>query len=476
MLKNVALTGVALVLIGVQRLAFNAAALRLFGEQVSGSLNVALSLAVLVSLPASTAFGTTALRYLSQARGQGRPRAVAHTFRLLLKWSLGVSLATAVALWTLREPVARAEHLTERLVLVAAVMATAYVLYLYMRNVFYGLDRVATYTRLELVGALGFFLALGLLAVLAKASLLLLSFVAAYVCFSLPALWACRDLFGVEAPKQEERPAWRDLFGYSAWALVGTVASLMVRELVVLLAPDQADLGAAAFMALSLSMLSPLQILPRTLRTALFAHSAELSGRGQADVALKTSVGEANHWLLLLTLPAAGLVAILAQPLIELLGSSASPERLLAFWLLAGATVVDVVATPAVNALSGAGDVRLPAVAALVALLAAGLVWLLVPPGVLALAGGLFASSLVKGGIPLVAAHRRFGASLTRTAWRTQALGGLAGIALALVWVTGRPLWIAPAFAAAAVFVLLPSLRELVSLAQSWRSGAPPPA
>src|SRR5690606_30833705 len=145
--------------------------------------------------------------------------------------------------------------------------------------------------------------------------------------FSMVAWWKTRGVLQSAKVGGSERPSVREITSYSAIALVGTASSLAVRELAVFLSPQVTDLAGAASLALAFSMLAPLQVLPRMLRTALFAHTAELSGQGRLDE-LGKSIGEASHWLLLVTLPACGFLLIMGEPLFAMLGGTPTPERL----------------------------------------------------------------------------------------------------------------------------------------------------
>jgi len=458
-LKNVLLTAVGLALIGLARLAFNTVALNAFDETLAGQLNVALSLSVLLSLPASTAFGATTVRFMAQARGQGRPGAAAWIYRTTLAATIIVATAGTVAALGARSWLSHLQGVDEALVFQAVELSVAYVSYLFFRNVLYALDRVKLYTYLEVGTGTVFFVTLSSLALLGRGHTLLTAFLASWVAFSVAGLWLTRAQWTTPCPP-EERTGWRPLASYSLLALVGTASSLCVRELAVFFAPAVADLGGAAHLALSMSLLAPLQFFPRMLRTALFAHSAELDGRGQ-QAALAGSLGAASHWLLLATVPACAVLALGAAPILTALGGTATPERLLVFRLLTAAALVDVVATPASNALPGVGNVKAPAYAALGALVLTIAAWWWLTPilGFTGLAVGMLLNSVVKGAVPIYAARVTLGARLTHAPGRVGllGLGALGGLALLAVW--PQPLVVTPAYALAAALVL-------------WRPGA----
>lgn len=462
MLENALLTAVGLALIGLSRLAFNGVALRVFGAELSGQLNVALSLGVLLSLPASTAVGATAVRYMAQARGQGRPDTLAWLYRGTLWATLGIAALAAAAAWVCRDALATSQGIDVGLVAQATVVATAYVVYLFFRNALYALDRVRLYARLEVVSGVSFFVVLAALAALGQGRWLLAAFVVGQVLFTIATLNATRGALATPCPP-ERRLGLAPLVAYSVVSLVGTAASLSVRELAVFLSPRATDLAGAAHLALSMSLLAPLQFLPRMFRTVLFAHSAELDGRGERE-SLGRSIGAASHWLLLATLPVGGLLVLTGGSLLELFGGTPTPERVLAFRLLTMAAVIDVVATPSANALPGVGAVKAPSYAAVAALAVTVAIWLgfAGTQGLVGLAAGMLANSIIKGGVPVVAARRMLGATLTSSPLRSLVLAALAVAGVVLVERWPHPWLVAALYAAVVAPVLWQPARELV--------------
>ena len=467
MLKNVILTGIGLALIGLMRLGFNAVALRGFGETLAGQLNVALSLAVLLSLPANTAFGSTTVRFVGQALAQGRRERAAWTYRVMAVATSTTALVVAIAAVLARDWIAAEQQVSPVLVVEAAVIAVGYAFYLFFRSVLYAIDRVATYALLEVVGGAIFFVSLGVLALAGAGAHLLLGFFAAYAAFCVASWWLTRRLFLLPCPVPE-RQSWGPLLSFSAIAAAGTAASLSVRELAVSATPHLADLGGAAHLGLSMSLLAPLQMFPRMLRSVIFARSATLDGAGRRGE-LSANITEATHWLLIIVVPACGLLGIVGGPLIELMGGSATPERLLVFRLLAVAALMEVMATPAANALPGAGYVKAPSYAALVALVVAGVVWMGAAPslGLVGVALGIVANAIIKGGVPVWFAWRELKARPTRALGRVTVLLAITLSALALVTLWPEWLLVGVGYVIVVVPLLWAPLRELWALV--WR-------
>jgi O-antigen/teichoic acid export membrane protein len=430
-LRKVLLTGVGLVLIGLSRLAFNAVARHGFGAETAGAANIALSLAILVALPVSTALSAPAVRFVAAARGEAAlGRAGALGRGLALAAVLG-GLATALIPAPFAEVLGGGRGLSAPLTLAALGVGGIYAVYQVLRALLYAFDRVDAYGALELVAALVFGLALAGLALSGHGEALVLAFGAAWLAFVLGAGWALREPLGVPAPADERRPL-RPILVFAFYGLLGSTCSLGSRELAVLYAPAHGGLEGAALIGLAVSIVTPLAFVPRVLRTVLFAETAALDGRGDR-AGLARALSEASHWLLILDVPLCAGVAILAAPLLVAFGAEPSAEAVLVLRLLVLVAGAEILATPATNALPGIGRIALTAWSAVLGLGVAVAIWALPGGGVVLLALGLVASALVKGGLPTVVAMRSLGLVPTRSPGRLAllVLGGLAGVAVA---------------------------------------------
>ncbi len=468
MLRKILLTGLGLVLTGVAHLSFNAVALRLFGERVTGQINVAFSLGMLLVIPASTAFGATVVRYVGLAKGAGDARRAAWVFRTLFGATLLVALIAVGVVFIFAERIAASRGVSQAFVWYAGVFSLAYAVYLFVRNVLYALDRVPLYTALELLSAVAFFLGLGLAAFLDEPGLMLFAFIAQYLTFAVAAICSRalpRWRGALARDHQTARVPTRDLASYSLLSLLGTATSLSMRELAVFLAPSFAGLEGAAYLALSLSLLLPLNVIPRMLRSVFMAHGAHTDGAGDR-ARFVHPLNEASHWLMLATIPTCMGLIILASPLFVLMGGAPTPERLLVFRLLVAGATVDVLATPVINALAGSGRVKINTIAAVLAFAAALLTWWITGRhlGLVGLALGAAIAFVIRSIIPMAHAYRELGVRYTRRPGMVLILVGLGLVAVACEHLTARPLTVGIAYGALAVVVLSPSLCELFAM------------
>ena len=411
MLRKFFLTGIGLVLIGLARFAFNEISQLQYGLEHTGKLNVALSLAFLLSMPVITSFVPAALRFIASARGEGDDGR-AHRIKVMLSGFTAVTLFL-VSLVTLyfEDEIAASRHIDQLQVRYAVLVLVAFGVYQFARNLCYALGRVGAYTLLEGLAGVAFVLGLSILVFLDAKDHLLLAFACGYFFFAFLALF----LFGRSPKSPPKAPIpHKEIWLFSFWAFVGTSASWGIRELSVVISPDFSNLEAAAHLGWCVAFLTPMQFLPRVVRTVIFADTAERTGRGEHDGAAR-SVSEVSHWIAIFNLPIYGLLFLVSADVLELLTNNTQADYIAVLQIMIIAVAFDTLATSASSTLSGAGHIKLNTAMSLLGLAAAILVWTGMGPsfGVLAVAAGLFTASAVRGTGVLIAAWKTLSIRVT---------------------------------------------------------------
>ena len=151
------------------------------------------------------------------------------------------------------------------------------------------------------------------------------------------------------------------------------------------------------------------------LRTVLFAESSELDGTGNHEKLARLTT-ECNHWILLINVPVCVMMALVAGPILELMGTDVTLERVIAFQLLIGASLVAIIGMAASNVLPGIGDLKTPVIASVSGLVLTLVIWWLSTEtwGLIALAFGLFANAIVKSAIAIKVLNARMPVLLSR--------------------------------------------------------------
>ena len=411
-LRKFFFTGIGLVLIGLSRFVFNEVSQLKYGLEHTGQLNIALSLAILMSMPAVTSFVPSLLRFVANARGEGDEGRAHKITSLLGRLTVVVLALIALAMFLYRDEIVASRQIKVIHVYYAISVLLAGGTYQFVRNLCYAMGKVGTYSALEFVAGLGFGSVLLLLVLLDLPDHLLLAFVVSHLIFAVGGLFLFRRPPAQPAKKPVEYSA---IFAYSFWAFIATSASWGIRELSVIISADFADLKGAAHIGWCVAFLTPMQFFPRVIRTVIFADTAEKTGRGENEKAA-ASVSEVSHWIATFNLPFCGLLVLFAPELLEMLTTNTNPEFVMVLRFMIIAIAFDTLSTSASSALSGAGHIRLIMVLSSTGLLAAITVWLGLglDSGVLGVSLGLLSASVIRGAGVVVAGWRKLSITLSR--------------------------------------------------------------
>jgi|GEM_PF-7006138 len=416
MVKNVLrkffFTGIGLVLIGLSRFAFNELSQLQFGLEQTGRLNLALSLAILLSMPAVASFVPAMLRFVAKARGEGNYDQAHSVMRRLGQFTVGTLIVIAGFMIFFRAEIGQSRGIESQLVYYSAAILLAGGSYQFVRNLCYAMDRVSRYSLFELYAGLGFTVTLFVLIILEAKDHLLLAFIVSHLIFVIVGL---REFAGDSSKDASSNIPYRPILAFSFWAFLGTSASWGLRELSIVITADFADLEGVAHMGWCVAFLTPMQFLPRVIRTVIFADTAEKSGRGEDEQAA-LAVSETSHWIASLNLPVCGVLILLASEILSALTQSSRPEFVLVLRLMIVAIAFDTLSTSASSAISGAGKIKLNMFMSLLGLGAAMTVWFVLgtDSGVQGVAYGLLSASVVRGSGLIIVAKLTFDVSLTR--------------------------------------------------------------
>jgi O-antigen/teichoic acid export membrane protein len=467
MLRKIILTGIGLLFVGASRFGFNLASIHALGEEITGTLNLIFSTALLIGLPTAAFSNAATVRFIARSRGEGRHQTADWIYRRLYIAN-AISVIGCIGLLEIfSEQAASWLNLETSSLSYAYLIAIAYVFYQFARHSLYAGDRVGVATILEIVSGLCFFASLGLMILTNAGNTIVLCFAMGYLVFVIGSSWTERQRLLSSCPKSEKIPT-PEIMSFSVLALLGTTASMSVNELAIIFAGEVSDLSGAAFMGLCASALVALQLLPRMLRTVLFAESSELDGTGNHEK-LAVLTTECNHWILLINIPVCVSMAIIAGPILELMGTEVTAERILAFQFLIGSSLVAMIGMAASNVLPGIGDLKTPVIASVSGLLLTlGIWWFTTEQwGLVALAFGLFANAIVKSAIAIKVLKGRMPVSMSKSPRTILALTIASGIFLeASQRLPGSTWFLVAGYLTLTVFLTRKNLVELASLVQ----------
>jgi O-antigen/teichoic acid export membrane protein len=245
------------------------------------------------------------------------------------------------------------------------------------------------------------------------------AWVSGWLTFALLSLPLILPLFRSAQLNEDDR---REFLRFNVLWFIGTASSLAARELMVLFL--DADSGAAVVgeISVALSLLTMLAFAPRIIELPLVHELSSLGGKNDPGEQLRVTE-RALHWLTVFTFAVGGGAAILAEPILSLVGDVHTKMVAISFVLIAIAFSAEMVVTPATNLIIAESK---PSVLTWIGAgsLVVALGWWLSPlgRGALGVVLGLALSHLVKAVALAAHARSKFGLRLFRSPLQKSAL------------------------------------------------------
>lgn len=396
-LKYTTLTSVALLFIGFNQIIYNIIIGKSFGSGILGQINLALSIAMLISLTVSSILEPSATKFLSEYLAKKDEAAIRYIFIQLQKWALIGSALLIISALITQKYLNYKLHILEDLYLISLFLIVLIIFHHLYRGCFYGLYDVENYFKFEIISSLSFILALGSVYILGK--YFLFPYLIYYCLFSLLSVHALLDHF-----KQDHYHInlSRSILEYGAVAMIGTLASTS-RAYVATIAtgfympPDQ-----VGFYSATVSITAALLYAPGVIDRVLLPSFSYSHGK-EDTYTVRTLIEQATAGLSIVALFMGGIFIILGRDLLMVLFTPEFSAATFSLQMLVLGVCMYAVSLPSASALSGTQYVKIPNLANLAGLLVSLALWTYLIPrfGIDGTALGYVVGAFVSSIIPM---------------------------------------------------------------------------
>ena len=405
-LKAGALSMAALAALGVTRLVHGSLVSHATDKATYGLVGALIATSTIASLLLPGGLSSAAAKFIAFHRGAADPMTARAAYRFLS----GLAFVSAALLGVGAALAATGLfHLSMGDAVAVGLLTATYSVYTVEKSALYGFGRVAAYARLEVSTSL-LAIAATVLVVVAGWGGYLLPLALGYAVFvAVARLLLRRDKPAMPAdPTSRRKPLnRREMLGYTAFATVGTLASMGFLQGTQVLASRVATPQEVAYFAAAVVLVGPMYFLPRALSLALFPAMAQAHGAGDST-AVSRQADLSTRSLLVLLAPIFAAAFFLAPVVLTVFGGAGYAEGAPVLRLMLLATYFAVAAVPAVNSLSSGSHVRVPTLAAVVGCGLGLVVVVLVGPvaGATGVGVGYLVGTVVTAGTPIVVAWR----------------------------------------------------------------------
>jgi len=409
---------VALALFGLGRFVFNLVAVRRFGPEFVGSVNVSLSSWTVATILLGTVPAFLTSKFVSESVARGEHVRAHRLFSAALAAVVVPGITIALVVTAVRPGGAA----------IWAWYVPLFGAYLVMKSAAFAFGAQRSYLVAEFIGFAAFGIVCGLGCWFSSPRIAESSLLVQPAAVVMVTAWGVRDRLAWHGVLGELISGWRDYGTFWSAIFVNAAAGLVSYHMAVVLAGailvDRAEVG---YLSVLLSSLAPLNLLPAALGTSLFPEIARRYGAGD-EVGQRRAVVGSTLALQAMVVTVGTALLLTAEPTLRLIHVPAEGAVRTTWIVLAWVLQLTIVSSPCGHFLNATRFAGRHAVASLLFLavgVAAGIV------GYSAL--GLIGAGLMRIGVDAGLAWVRMGIAERSLRWIGEVRGAVVGCQAALV-------------------------------------------
>lgn len=379
---------------GLVRFLYNIFLGRFLGPAALGTINSAMSVALLLSLLWPTSSGQAATRFVAQMRGAEKlthAQAVANYLgrRMIVSAVLLGAATVAICLAVLHTDLGTA--------LSSGLLLLGYAAWSFTRGVQYGAGQIARAATWDALSAAASLILLSTVLMLQWNAVILVPLALSYGIYGI-VCWPKKGTADLD------KALLKEMNTFVLYGVLGTVSSTGLLQLSMIAAKMVGTAQEAGMYAAALSLATPATMMARTLSQVLFPTMAEAGGR-EDHGSLRIQTDLVTRGLVVTMVPVFGGLAISSPLLLRILYGSefSDASELLPVMLIAVMfTTLPVAGVNRLNA-KGVAGARFVSTVAAAGLVLAVILWLILAPvlGVMAIAVGYLITTACTSIMPI---------------------------------------------------------------------------
>ena len=382
--KNSLYTGAALCFVGFVPFIFNILVARIFGKETLGTINVALSFCLVLTVFVTNFFGTSGNKFLAEYRGrQSLEPFKLVFFTILIGPVIVLTFLNAAMVWHWDYIVLRFSVQPNFLVpMVSYIYFRSF--YIIFRRMFYGIDLVPFYAINEIVSDIILIAAIGAVCWLRLPHLLIQSYVLGYSIFTVISILALYKnyaaIVGPLHPQEnyQTKSVLIDYFKYGFITMVGTASSTGTGYLSMLFTGYFLTSTDAGLYSSVLAIVSIVMFLPRLVTQVLLPEFSKLFGAGEENSIIHTL--KYSFWFLfIIAMIINGFLFVFAEDILSIFGNSFSSGSLILRIIIPG-VFIRMISVPLVTFLSATEYVVYPNIGGIIILIVSVVTWSIAVP------------------------------------------------------------------------------------------------
>ncbi|MBQ33722.1 MAG: hypothetical protein CMG32_02560 [Candidatus Marinimicrobia bacterium] len=382
--RNSLYTGAALCFVGFVPFIFNILVARTFGKETLGTVNIAISFCLVITIFVTNFFGTSGNKFLAEFRGrQSKESFKLIFFTILIGPVVVLTFLNTAIVWHWDYLALRFSVQSNFLIpMVCYIYFRSF--YIIFRRMFYGVDLVSTYAINEIVSDIVLIVTISTVCWLRLPHLLIQSYVLGYLIFTVISILVLyrhyAEIVGPLHPQEnyQTKSVLIDYFKYGFIVMAGAASSTGTGYLSMLFTGYFLTSTDAGLYSSVLAIVSILMFLPRLVTQVLLPEFSKLFGAGEENSiihALKYSF----WFLFIISMIINGFLFVFAEEILSIFGNSFSSGGLILRIIIPG-VFIRMISVPLITFLSATRYIIYPSIGGIIILVVSIIAWSILVP------------------------------------------------------------------------------------------------
>jgi len=289
LVKNSFYTGFALTFIGLVPFTFNFLVARTFGKETLGSINIALSFCLIITIFITNFFGSSANKFLAEYRGRLSLKHFLFVFKIMVYGSIFIlSFISLILIWKWSF-ISKNFSLPYNLIypIIAYIFLRSF--YILFRRALYGMDLVQSYALNEIISDILMLISISYICHSKQEEFLIHSYLISYIIFIIISIRIFFMSFKTLSSKliNEIHFSKKDTIikfsKYGAVSMIGTAASTGTGYLSIIITGIYLDNADAGLYSAVLTIISILMFIPKLFTQVFLPEFSKLFGENNKE-------------------------------------------------------------------------------------------------------------------------------------------------------------------------------------------------
>jgi len=382
--RNSLYTGVALCFVGFVPFLFNILVARTFGKEALGTVSIAISFCLVITVFVTNFFGTSGNKFLSEYRGRQSLEPFKLVFFTMLIGPVIVLTTFCVAMVWHWDYLSLRLSLQSNLLIPMAAYIYSRSFYIIFRRMLYGVDLVAFYAINEIISDIILIVTISTVCWLRLPHLLIQSFVLGYSIFTVISISVLyRNYAAIVGPLQPQKnyqtkSVFIEYFKYGFITMAGTSSSTGAGYLSMLFTGYFLTSTDAGLYSSVLAIVSILMFLPRLVTQVLLPEFSKLFGAGDEHSIIY--ILKYSFWFLfIIALIINVSLFVFSENILSIFGNSFSSGSLILRIIIPG-VFIRMISVPLITYLSATRYVIYPNIGGIIILVVSIIAWSILVP------------------------------------------------------------------------------------------------